>query len=213
MEQRRVGRCLPAMTVLRRPGPAAALSAYSFVMLAPALAMASGFLPFALRFHLLVVVTGLCVASCALAGCSLADLGLAGPGGRRPWRVAALVTALLIALALLEASLFVPARSPPDWLSFAPFYVFVSSPLQEIVCRAIPWLFAKRIGASGRSYVFCSSAVFALTHAGYGDPLLLINTFLAGLAWSAAYRRSGNLWPIAASHAAVGMFAFWLGVA
>jgi membrane protease YdiL (CAAX protease family) len=201
------------MTVLRRPGPAAALSAYSFVMLAPALAIAAGLLPFALRFHLLAVVTALCVAFCAGAGYSLADLGLTRRGGARPWRNAALLTAVLIGLELIEARLFAPGRAAPDWPGFAPFYVFVSSPSQEIVCRAMPWLLAQRIRAGGKNYVFFSSIVFSLAHAGYGDALLLANAFVAGVAWSAAFWISRSLWPIVASHACVGMFAFWIGVA
>jgi membrane protease YdiL (CAAX protease family) len=91
--------------------------------------------------------------------------------------------------------------------------VLVSSPCQEVVCRSIPKLLADRLQMSGRNYVLFSSAVFSLMHAAYGDPVLLANTFLAGIAWSTAYLFTRNVWPLTASHAAVGSFAFWIGLA
>lgn len=201
------------MTVLRRPPPLAALSVYMLLLLAPPAAMSAGLLPFALRFHALVVVSSYCIAHCVVAGYSLADLGLAEHGGRRQWFPALALSVLLMTLVFLETKHFALAHPGPDWRLFAPFYVFVSSPCQEIVCRAFPRVIARQLGASGLVYVLFSSAAFSLMHAGYGDPFLLVNTFLAGLAWSTAYVLTGNLWPIIASHAAVGAFAFWIGAA
>ncbi len=201
------------MTVLRRPPPLAALSLYTLLLLAPAAAMSAGLLPFAWRFHALVVVSSFCIAQCVVAGYSLADLGLAEHGDRRQWLVAFGLSLLLMTLVFLETKHFALARPAPDWRLFAPFYVFVSSPCQEIVCRAFPRVIAHQLRASGLFYVLFSSAAFSLMHAAYGDPFLIINTFFAGLAWSTAYLLTGNLWPIIASHAAVGAFAFWIGAA
>lgn len=58
-----------------------------------------------------------------------------------------------------------------------------------------------------------SAAVFPLMHWAYGDTLLLANTFFAGPVWAGAYLVTRNIWPIVASHAAVGTFAFWVGAA
>ena len=66
---------------------------------------------------------------------------------------------------------------------------------------------------SGPHYVLFSSVVFSLMHNGYGDPVLLVNTFFAGLAWATAYLITRNIWPLIFSHAAVGTLAFALGVA
>lgn len=201
------------MTVLQRPRPLAAFSVYSLLVLAPPLAMCAGLLPFDLRFHALVVASSFCMAQCVAAGYSLADLGLAGYGGRRQWLCAAAVSLLLMALAFFEAKLVAVARPPPDWRVFAPFYVLMSSPCQEIVCRAMPRVIATQLGASGSAYVLFSSAAFSLMHVAYGDPLLLINTFFAGAVWSIDYLLTRNLWPVIVSHAAVGIFAFWIGAA
>jgi membrane protease YdiL (CAAX protease family) len=82
-----------------------------------------------------------------------------------------------------------------------------------VVCRSIPKLLADRLQMSGRNYVLFSSVIFSLMHGAYGDPVLLANTFFAGLAWGGAYLLTRNIWPLIVSHAAVGMLAFWLGVA
>ncbi len=80
----------------------------------------------------------------------------------------------------------------PNWLRFAPFYVLVSSPLQEISCRAIPRLIAERLGANATSYAVFSSLLFSLMHFAYGDAALLINTFFAGVVWSVTYLLTGS---------------------
>jgi len=71
----------------------------------------------------------------------------------------------------------------------------------------------RRLRMSGPNYVLFSSAIFSLMHFAYGDGVLLMNSFFAGLVWATAYLFTRNIWPLVASHAAVGTFAFWLGVA
>ena len=184
------------------------------LLLAPSLAIAAGALSFQLRFEALLVVSLLCVAACVLGGYSFAELGL-GRAKRRS-RLADLRRADLPSAggnrrrgAVSQPS----ATAEPNWIAFAPFYVLVSSPCQEVVCRSIPKLIADRLQMSGRHYVLFSSAVFSLMHGAYGDPILLANAFFAGVAWSTAYLFTRNVWPLTASHAAVGSFAFWIGLA
>ncbi len=201
------------MTVLRRPGPHAALLGYTLLLLTPSLATGVGWLPLSLRFHFLIGVSAFCIVPCLLMGWSFADFGLASRGDRRQWALGLVTTGLLISFVFAEMQFYPSSHPAPDWLRFAPFYVLVSSPLQEIVCRVIPKSIADRLGASATSYVVFSSLLFALMHFAYGDKVLLINTFFGGVAWSAAYVLTGNIWPVMASHAAVGLFAFWLGLA
>lgn len=187
--------------------------AFLLLLLAPSLAIAGGALSFHLRFEALLVVSGLCIAACVLGGYSLAELGLGAPKGARVWLICGALTCLLLAAIVVEARFLSHPQAPPNWIAFAPFYALVSSPCQELVCRSIPKLIADRMQMSGRHYVLFSSAVFSLMHAAYGDPVLLANTFLAGVAWSTAYLFTRNVWPLTASHAAVGSFAFWIGLA
>lgn len=191
----------------------APLLAFLLLLLAPSLAIRSGALSFNFRFEALLVVSMLCVAACVLGGFSLAELGLGAPRVARHWLICGALTALLLAGVVIEAQFLSLSNPPPNWIAFAPFYALVSSPCQEIVCRSVPKLITDRLQMSERQYVLFSSAVFSLMHCAYSDPILLANTFLAGLAWSMAYLFTRNVWPLAASHAAVGSFAFWIGVA
>jgi membrane protease YdiL (CAAX protease family) len=201
------------MTVLRQSCHIAPLLGFAFLLLAPGIAIRYGVLPFEFRFEALLLVSGLCIVLCAVAGFSLAELGLGRPSALRHWAGCGALTLALAGSVLLESRYFALAHQPVEWIGFAPFYVLVSSPCQEVVCRSIPKLIADRLQMSGRNYVLYSSAVFSLMHNAYGDPVLLANTFFAGLVWATAYLFTRNIWPLIFSHAAIGTLAFVLGVA
>jgi membrane protease YdiL (CAAX protease family) len=61
--------------------------------------------------------------------------------------------------------------------------------------------------------MYFSSTIFSLMHIGYGDGVLLLNTFIVGLAWSSLYLVTRSIWPLSLSHATIGTLAFSLGVA
>jgi hypothetical protein len=201
------------MTLLRHFRVIAPLLGFAFLLVTPGVAIRCGLLPFDFRFEALIIVSSLCIAFCMLAGYSLSELGLSKPSAPRHWLGCAGLTVLLAIFIVVEARFLAFAHHPPDWISFAPFYVLVSSPCQEVVCRSIPKLITDRLQMSGRNYVLFSSLTFSLMHSAYGDPVLLLNTFFAGLAWASAYLLTRNIWPLIASHAAVGALAFSLGVA
>lgn len=201
------------MTFLRQWRPIVPLMGFATLLLVPGLAIQCGVLPFEYRAYALLVVSLLCIALCLLAGFSFAELGLGRPSLREHWVGCAVVTAGLAAIVVLETHLFTFDHRPPVWVSFAPFYVLVSSPCQEVVCRSIPKLMTDRLQTSGWAYVLYSSAVFSLIHLAYGDTALLLNTFLVGIVWGFAYLRMLNIWPLILSHAAIGTLAFSLGLA
>jgi membrane protease YdiL (CAAX protease family) len=189
------------------------LLGFALLLLTPGLAIHWGWLPFDLRFEALIVVSILCIGLTILAGYTSAELGLRAPWIARHWFGSALVTALLAAAIFLEAQYVPAAHDQPDWLRFAPFYVLVSSPFQELVFRSIPKLITDKLQLGGLNYVLFSAGTFSLMHIAYGDAMLLANTFFVGVAWATAYHFTRNIWPLAASHAAVGTLAFWLGIA
>ena len=201
------------MTILRHPRSVAPLVVYALLLLAPGAAIRQGLLPFEFRFEALILVSVACFILCSMAGCSRADLGLGAPPPLRRWLGCGVATAGLAAAIFLEARIVGASSAPPEWARFAPFYLLVSAPCQEILCRAVPKLMAERLSMSTLGYVLFSSAIFSLMHSGYGEPLLLVNAFVAGLAWATAYVFTRNVWPLVASHGAVGLFAFWLGAA
>lgn len=201
------------MTTAHRFRNTAPLIGFALLLLTPGVAIRFGLLPFDMRFEALLLVSGLCIGLVVLAGYSSAELGLHSPWVKRHWLVCGLITLAVGAAIYLEAQFFPTDRPQPDWIKFAPFYVLISSPCQELVCRSIPKLITDKLQMSGAKYMLFSAGTFSLMHIAYGDALLLANTFFVGLAWAAAYQATRNLWPVAASHAAIGTFAFWLGVA
>ena len=201
------------MTALRRIYDNWLLLGFALLLVAPGVAIRLGLLPFELRFEVMLAISALAIALSLFAGNSAAELGLRTPHFLRHWLGCGLIT-LVIGMAIYaEASFFQTDRAQPDWMKFAPFYILVSAPCQELVCRAIPKIIADRLQMSGGRYVLFSAAVFSLMHIPYGDPMLLANTFVVGLAWAGAYLTTRNIWPVVVSHAAVGSFAFWLGIA
>jgi hypothetical protein len=201
------------MTFLQQARPMAPLFGFAAMLAVPGLAIQGGALPFEYRLHAMLAISALCIGLCLWSGFSAAELGLSWPQLRSHWIAGAALTLGLSAIMLLQAQIFSLTRTPPNWLSFAPFYVLVSSPCQELVCRAIPKLMTDRLQISGLAYVLYSSTMFALIHLAYGDPMLLINTFLLGLVWGTAYLKMRNIWPLMVSHAAIGTLAFSLGLA
>ena len=206
------------MTVLRQTWlgqwrAIAPLPGFAALLLTPGLAIHCGVLPFAYRIHALLAVSGLCIALCLWAGVSLNELGLGKPSFRAHGIGCATLTLGLAAIVVLESHLFGFTHERPVWLSFTPFYVLVSSPCQEVVCRSIPKLMTDRLRSSGWTYVLYSSAMFSLIHIAYGDAALLLNTFMVGIVWGIAYLRMLNLWPLIVSHAVIGTLAFSLGIA
>lgn len=189
------------------------LPAFAALLLTPGLAIHWGLLPFDYRIHALLIVSALCIALCLKAGFSFAELGLGRPSFREHWLLCGGITIGLALVMVAQTRLFSFEHQPPAWLSFAPFYVLVSSPCQEVVCRSIPKLMTDRLQTRPWAYVLYSSAVFSLIHVAYGDSILLINTFLVGAVWAFAYLRMRNIWPVILSHAAIGVLAFSLGLA
>jgi hypothetical protein len=201
------------MTILRHWRAIVPLPGFAALLVLPGLAIQGGYLPFEYRVHALLLVSALCIALCLGAGFSFAELGLGRPSVRQHWLACVALTAGIAAIMVLQTHLFSFDHQPPAWLSFAPFYVLVSSPCQEIVCRSIPKLMTDRLQTRGWAYVLYSAAVFSLIHIAYGDAALLLNTFLLGIVWGIAYLRMRNIWPLILSHAAIGTLAFSLGLA
>ncbi|ABD87914.1 CPBP family intramembrane glutamic endopeptidase [Rhodopseudomonas palustris] len=201
------------MTFLRQWRALAPLAGFAALISIPGLAIHWGALSFEYRLHALLAVSALCIALCFYSGFSFAELGLSRPILMSHWIGCGAVTIGLAAIMVIEAQIFSFTRQPPNWLSFAPFYILVSSPCQEVVCRAIPKLMTDKLQTSNWTYVLYSSAMFSLIHLAYGDAMLLLNTFLVGVIWGFAYLKMRNIWPLILSHAAVGTLAFSLGIA
>jgi len=92
-----------------------------------------------------------------------------------------------------------------DWVWII-LYASVSVPLQEFIFRGVLQKALYRIGTARA--IFITSAVYGLIH--YPDPLLIVLTFAAGLAWGYSYYKHPNLLGPVISHAVLGLFLFLL---
>lgn len=171
-------------------------------------------IPYAWRFHvLLLTALGLAIYA-GVSGYSLRDVGL-----RRDTLKGSLVAnSVLLAVAmggLVAAYAMGLIRAPrfPSWVWFFPLYVAVFSPAQEFACRAVLFAELDRRGvASVAAQVLITAVTYAFIHIIYRDLLVLAATLVAGIAWGAIYRRWPNLIGVAISHAGLGASAISVGL-
>jgi membrane protease YdiL (CAAX protease family) len=180
----------------------------------PPLLIYFGIIPFAYRFVVLVTVAGVLALVAWRRGTPAADLGLRSDNFKP---ALALNAALAIALgsALLAAFALGLMRQPRaiDWWWFAPFYVAVSCPAQEFLCRGFLFAEMQRRGITGAGAQIAVSAVsYAFLHIVYRDWLAVVASLAIGGVWGALYRRYPNLWGVILSHAVLGLVSIRVGL-
>ena len=112
-----------------------------------------------------------------------------------------LTIAIAIAIGLvLKAAGMLPEDAQPSpvipWMAALPFWkkamiVFSAMTVEEAFFRG--WL-QKRVG------LVLSTILFAVSHAGYGQPLLLIGVTVVSLVIGVTFYRTRNLWPCIIAH-------------
>jgi membrane protease YdiL (CAAX protease family) len=126
--------------------------------------------------------------------------------------VAAAVIFALV-LALIPHRLFgLPRYMPETWALVMIFYPLVSVLGQELLFRP---LFFRRYGdlfAGPVTLVLANAAVFSLTHAFYQNWVALTLTFLGGLIFAEAYRRTGSFPLVFLLHTFAGQLIFTSGL-
>lgn len=108
--------------------------------------------------------------------------------------VAATMGAILMALGAAPENMKPSPMIP--WMAALPIWkktliVFMAMTVEEFFFRA--WL-QKRVG------LVISTVVFALAHAGYGQPLMLIGITVVSLVIGYTFYRTKNLWPCIVAH-------------
>jgi membrane protease YdiL (CAAX protease family) len=180
----------------------------------PPLLILADLLPFAWRFQILAVMTVLVVAYNRRCRVSLRELGFRGDTLKDSLLLCVPASLLLIVLVCIAAGAGLFRESAaPEWELFFAYYVFVSSPSQEFLFRGHLFALMRRHNNARPSFpVVFSAATFSFLHIIYGDPLILLATFLVGLMWGWIYHRHPNFWALALSHAAVGAVAIKVGL-
>ena len=200
MERRSILRFLPVLFLL---------------FFLPALLIAAGIIPFLFRLPLLLLSFCATVLYCVYRGYRLGDLGIRSDNLAQSLKVNGVLTLLFtLTLGLLFYFELMPGPFYPALIVFIPFYLLLSSPMQEFLFRG--FLFAEMRAAGVRSawiLIVVSAFSFSFIHIIYGDWLTLALTFAVGLLWAAIYYRIPNLIGISVFHGVVGMLAVMAGVA
>jgi uncharacterized protein len=179
-----------------------------------ALLLGGGIIPYAYRFHCLILLSFLMILYARYRKFTLKDLGFRYDTLQKSlfWNG---VLSLFIVIVMLLAYHFNLIRTAtiPDWSWFFVFYIFVSSPAQEFLYRSI--VFAE-IGTSPirntAATVLISALNFSFLHLLYHDALTLFVTFLMGSIWGVIYVKYPNFWGVALSHAVVGAVSIFVGL-
>jgi uncharacterized protein len=180
----------------------------------PIMLMLVGVVPFAYRFHVLLLVSAALAAYAMVQGYGARELGLRTDNLASSFAINAALSGILVAL-LLGAWALGLIRDPtiPDWSLFFFAYVFAFVPAQEFSCRGFLFGAMERSGiVHGAAQVGVSAVSYAFLHAIYWDALTLAVTLLMGVVWGVVYRLWPNLWGVILSHAVLGVVSIFVGV-
>ena len=181
----------------------------------PAALIAAGFIPFTFRLPLLLLSFCFTVLYSVYRGFTLGELGIRADNLGKSLMVNIVLTLLFSALlGLLFYFELIPGPFYPALTVFFPFYLLLSSPMQEFLFRG--FVFAEMRAAGVRSawmLVLFSAFSFSFIHIIYGDWLTLALTFGIGLLWAGIYYWIPNLAGVSLFHGVVGLLAVLAGVA
>ncbi|MFO7885494.1 MAG: CPBP family intramembrane glutamic endopeptidase [Desulfobacteraceae bacterium] len=180
-----------------------------FICLTPVVLVWSKLIPFEYRFHAFF---------CALAGlgyiCFKRRYGFREIGFRTDNLKSALIWNLVFCAAggIGVYMIYHAGIMRPEIRNYLPhvylFYIFFLSPVQEIFFRGILFAELKRAGIhSTNLFLLVSTFSFCFLHIIYRHPLILIITFIGGLAWGIIFIKQPNIWAVSLSHSLLGALA------
>ena len=181
----------------------------------PAALIAAGVIPFAYRLPVLFLSFFITVFFSLRRKFTLYDLGIRADNLVESLLVNLIFTVIFsLTLAVLFLFEVIPGPFYPALSIFVPFYLIISSPLQEFLFRG--FLFAEMRASgitSGWTLVLFSAFTFSFVHIIYGDWQTLFLTFGIGLLWAGIYYWFPNLAGVSIFHGVVGLLAVMAGVA
>lgn len=181
----------------------------------PAALIAAGFIPFTFRLPLLLLSFCFTVLYSVYRGFTLGELGIRADNLGKSLMVNIVLTLLFSALlGLLFYFELIPGPFYPALTVFFPFYLLLSSPMQEFLFRGFVFAEMRAAGVRSASMLILFSAFsFSFIHIIYGDWLTLALTFGIGLLWAGIYYWIPNLAGVSLFHGVVGLLAVLAGVA
>jgi membrane protease YdiL (CAAX protease family) len=145
----------------------------------------------------------------------LVDLASLRGHGRLILGFALLAAAVIFGLviAIIPHRLFgLPRYMPETWALVMVFYPVVSVLGQELLFRPLFFRRYADLFAGPVTLVLANAAVFSLTHAFYQNWVALTLTFLGGLIFAEAYRRTGSFPLVFVLHTLAGQLIFTSGL-
>lgn len=133
----------------------------------PTILLATGIIPYRLRFHLLILATLVAVVTAIWRGDSIKRLGLALERSPLLLVSSVLLSALLvgaIAFSILPHPQFAQERLP-----FYLFFVLVSAPAQEFLYRSFLFVELEKLGIPWLANAMVSALLFSFMHIIYRD--------------------------------------------
>ncbi|MGD1091362.1 MAG: CPBP family glutamic-type intramembrane protease [Bryobacteraceae bacterium] len=180
----------------------------------PTALICSGVIPFAYRYHVLLLMAAAAGIVSWRAGHTSALHGLRLDNLRASLRLNAfflVLAAVGVAAMLLLSSAHHSLNSPG--VAFGLFYVLISCPAQEFLFRSYPWAELRSAGCSSPVLEFALLVIpYTLVHLVYRDLTTLALTFAAGAGWYFIYRRAPNLWGVSLAHSAAGLATIVCGL-
>ncbi|MBO0763074.1 MAG: CPBP family intramembrane metalloprotease [Hyphomicrobiaceae bacterium] len=180
----------------------------------PPLLIRVGLIPRTYAFVVLLVIAGAFALIALAQRMPAAELGFRWDN-LKPAVAANAVLALAVGSGLLAAFWLGLIRHPHagNWWWFVPFYVLISCPVQEFVCRGFLFAEMRRCGITGAGSQIAISAVsYAFLHIVFRDWLAFLAPLAIGVGWGALYRRYPNLWGVVLSHAVLGLISLRIGL-
>ena len=188
-----------------------AIIAIAFYIGLPVLILV-GVIPFSLKFHVLVLGGGILYIFSRCLGFSNKDVGITFKNTFSSIKDVVPITMLLMVIALFLYFGGYSRMTPNESNGFYLFYLFVSSPVQELIYRGISTCFCREFHLNDTATMVLSSVLYSFVHIIYCDFFTLVVTFLMGLAWFSCYKKTKNLVGVSISHAVLGALTIVAGI-
>jgi membrane protease YdiL (CAAX protease family) len=178
----------------------------------PLLLVTLHIVPFAWRFHLLVLLTIGMAGYAYLRHFTWAELGFRTDNLYPSLQLNGIFSALIILFAILYHQFGMATYPLLTNPYFYLFYVFISSPFQEFLYRSLVFAELTRAQYTPPLQIILSAINFALLHSIYNDPTTLLLTGILGLILGYIYAKQPNIYTITFSHILVGITTIYLGI-
>ncbi|MFB2981841.1 type II CAAX prenyl endopeptidase Rce1 family protein [Microseira sp. BLCC-F43] len=185
----------------------------SFGYIVPVVPICLGWVPFAWRFYLLILVAIAIFAIARLYRFSPQELGLTTQQLGNALKAIARPTLAFASVMLIYYAVQGARIDNSSYkCAFYLFFAIISSPIQEFLYRGFLFgIFARaRLGVGWQ--ILLSASLYSYIHLIYQDLPTLLLTLVMGLLWGCHYAKYRNLYSVILSHSLLGAIAILVGL-